>query len=506
MGLGRMAFWVEFLALGGASVKVEMPGTLADFEKQIMESIGKPRFDLWFAGHTKLSLQDGVLQIGVPNRFYREWLESHFSEEIRACLLRVFAEPMEVRFRIDPTLFQQSYQRLTDAADSDANVAGNGQANGSGHLTQGRALTANPLDARHGLLSPANLPPIVRKPSRFALAKFVVGTPNRVAHAAVSSLVDDVRAGYSPLLIHAGIGLGKTHLVRGLADELRQRQPGLKVMVVSCEEFTNQFVDAMRTGKLNSFRRKVRHLDVLIVDDVQFLANKRATQEEFLHTLNSLQNRNAKVVLTCDCHPRRLTKLSEELRSRFVSGMVAKIDPPNHDMRRQIVVDKAARRQMELARDVVDLLADNLRSNICELEGAVNYLEHYSETLDRPLDAVTARNALSEVFRHSSPMLQVGEIRKRFCDLFGIAPRILRQRTRTRSVSHPRMLLLYLTRKYTRATYSEIGQEIGGLNHSTVIAAEKRILAMIEKDSEILLGDRPMKVRDALDSFERDLG
>jgi chromosomal replication initiator protein len=211
-------------------------------------------------------------------------------------------------------------------------------------------------------------------------------------------------------------------------------------------------------------------------------------------------------VLGADSHPRRLAKVQEELKSRFVSGMVAKLDPPNHEMRRRILREKAVQRQMELAPEVIDFLAERLHANVCELEGAINFLQHYQETMQTELNLATAQTALAEVLRHSSPVLRVTDVQKKACELFNINTRTLKDRSRAKAVAHPRMFVLFLARKHTNATYSEIGQQVGGLNHSTVISAEKKIRIQIERDGEILLGDRSWKVRDAVEAFDRELG
>lgn len=453
-------------------MEVLSPGTVAAFEQEIKESIGKPRYELWFSGNTKLSLEEGGLLVGVPNRFFQDWLERHFADDLRAATERVLGERLPVRFRIDAELFRQS-----------------------------RTKTSPPKTEKP--TKPVKLP---KRSSRYGLDRFIVGSSNRVAHAAITAVLEDPRHAFSPLYIQGGVGTGKTHLLKGLEEGLKHAHPELKVQAISCEEFTNQFVDAMKTGRLTSFRKKFRQLDVFIVDDLQFLSNKRATQEEFFHTLNALELHGAKVVLAGDCHPRRLSRVGEELKSRFVSGMVAKLEPPNQEMRRRILRDKAARRGLELPRDVLDFLAEKLHANICELEGAVNFLQHYVETMQTELDLATAQTALAEVLRHSSTVLRVSDVKKKACDLFNINSKTLKERSRARAVAHPRMFVLYLARKHTQATYSEIGQQIGGLNHSTVIAAEKKIRAKLDKDGEILLGDRPWKVRDAVETFERELG
>ena len=458
-------------------MSVSTPGTLANFEEEITSAIGKARFDLWFAGATQVVVLDGILEIGVPNRFYREWLEKHFRDEIRTAAQKAFGARLEIRFRIDPNLFRQ--HRAEEPAPS-----------------RKRAKAEESAPARS----------IVARPCRFSLERFLVGTPNRVAHAAASALIEDPRQGYSPLFVHGAVGIGKTHLAKAIEEGVRQRHRGLKVMALTCEEFTNRFVESMQSGRLNSFRRTIRQVDLLVVEDLQFLSNKRATQEEFLHTLNSLEAKGAKVVLTCDAHPRRLPKVSEELKARFVAGMVTKLDPPNREMRRRIILEKSSTRGLHLDKPVVEFLADNLWSNVRELEGALNYLEHYAETLATPLDLATVRAALADVLRHCVPVLRLAEVEKKACDLYGISPQLVRQRNRTRAVAHPRMLILFLARKYTKSTYSEIGQHIGGLNHSSVIAAERKIREQVRKDGDILLGGHPWKVRDAIEAFDRELG
>lgn len=449
------------------------PGSIARFEQEVKNAIGRPRYELWFRGNTMLTMGAGSLEIGVPNRFYRDWLENHFQEDLRRACQKVFGDPLPIRFRIDPALFRRQEAE-----------------------TKPKPLASRPPAAG---ASPA-------RPSRFDLGHFIAGAPNRVAHAAATALIENPRRSYSPLFVFGGIGLGKSHLLKATELGLKARHRELKVLAMAGEEFTNEFLDAMRTGKLTAFRRKVRQTDVLVVDDVQFLSGKRATQEELLHTLNALDARGGKAVFAADSHPRRLAKFAEELRARFVSGIVAKLEPPNREMRRHILRNKAAARRLELRPEVAELLAENLSGSVGELEGALNYLEHYCETLGLQPDLATARTALAEILRHSVPIVRVAEVVKRACDLFGLSARSLKERSRARTISHPRMLVLYLARKYTPATYSEIGQQIGALNHSTVIAAEKKIREWIESDAEIVLGDRPWKVRDAIEAFERELG
>lgn len=451
------------------------PGTLANFEQEIRNSLGKPKFDLWFGSNTRFQLEEGWLEVGVPNLFYREWLESHFQDTLRRVSEQVFGCELPIRFRIDPTLFRRIHSANEEAP---------------AQRSKPKAKASQPT----------------RRPHRFDLRHFVVGATNRVAHAAVSALIENPRQGYSPLVLFGGIGLGKTHLVKAAEFALKERHPDLKVLALSCEEFTNDFVESMKLGRSSQFRKKVRHLDVLIVDDIQFLCGKRATQEEFFHTVNALEARGGKLLVTCGVHPRKLTKVQEEIKSRLVSGMVARLEPPNRDMRRQVLAEKGARKRLALDDEVLDYLASQLRGHMGELEGALNYLEHYAETMATPLTVDSARSALAEILRHNVPVLRVNEVLRRACDVFGVSPKSIKERRRARTISHPRMLVLYLARKYTPATYSEIGEHLGGFNHSSVIAAERKINQLLDDDGEMALGERPWKVRDAVEAFERELG
>jgi chromosomal replication initiator protein len=436
---------------------------------------------MWISGHTKFTLQDGEFIVGVPNRFYRDWLDTHYRAYMEGCVARTIGAGVTLRFRIDPELFRE--RQPTDSGESV-------------HAPEPGAM-ARPD-------KPEALARVVL--SRYAFNRFVVGPSNRVAVSVATTLIDDPRRGPSPLLIYGPNGMGKTHLLRAIEDECLRRHRHLKTVAITSEEFTNAYLEALRSHRLAGFRQRLRSADILLVDDIPFLAGKTRTLEEFLHTLNALDSRGGKVVITSSVHPRKFERMPEELRSRLIAGMAVRIESPDREMRRQIVIDKSVSRRMELSAEVMDFLADNLRSSISEIEGAINYLEHYAETFGRRLTLEGVRTALGDILRHSVPVLRVDELRERFCRLFQIQSKTLSVKKRVRSVSHPRMLVLYLARKYTSATYSEIGREIADLNHSSVIAAEKKILREISKDGEIVLGDRTWKVRDAIEAFERELG
>ena len=475
---------------------------LAGLAVAVRQRVGAAKYDLWFVGKTVLRADAGgddgmALTVGVANLFLKDWLQREFGAAVADAAAAHFGRPAAVRFRIDPALFQQARAQSApkpasaDVGAADTEVAADAPApaaeGGAG------AAPAAPVPRRTG-------PP---RQSRWSLERFVVDDCNRLPHVALCGLVERPASAASPLIVYGGSGLGKTHLLKGAAEALQQRHPGRRILLLSCEEFTNDFVDGYRFGKLTSLRNRLRKLDMLLVDDIQFLGKKRATQEEFFHTLNALELRGARVVLSCDRHPRQLPALSPELKSRFICGMVARIEAPSRRLRRQLLMDHAVRRKLPVGAEVIDWLADRLKFNVCELEGAVNLLDHYRGTTGKPLDLATVQRVTVDLLRPDAPTLSVTDVRLKACELYALDNRQLDSRSRAKAVTQPRMLVLYLARQHTPATYAEIGRQVGGLGHSSVIAAEKRILKRLNAGDAIRLGDRTWPLRDAVDAFER---
>jgi chromosomal replication initiator protein len=449
--------------------------------------VGDSRYELWFEGNARMSLDRDGVTISVPNRHFREWFEAQFGKEVAAAAEKALGRKTRVRFSIEngeakpvepakETTPAKSVPRQKPAARS----------------------KPEPIPTR--LVAPSS----PRRPSRYPLETFVVGSPNRVAHAAAAALVEHPNHSASPLYFYGGIGVGKTHLLRGIEDGLRRTT--LKVACYNCEEFANEFIEAYRAGKLSAFRRRVRSLDVLLIDDVQFLAGKRATQEELFHAMEAIQHRGGKVILTGDAHPRRLAKIGEDLRSRFLAGMAAKLEAPTREMRRQLVSIKAAERGLSLRDDVVHFIADQIRAGVREIEGATTYLALAVKRGDERLTVSEARTLLADLLRHADAELELPTALAKALEVFRVTKARLQDRSRTKAVSEPRALIIYLLRRFTGAAYSEIGRAIGGFNHSTVLAAEKRLREKLQKDESILIGDRRWKLQDAVDAFEREVG
>ena len=313
-------------------------------------------------------------------------------------------------------------------------------------------------------------------------------------------------ADFNPLVIQGGVGMGKTHLLEGIGASIRSRHPGLKVIQITAESFTNGFLDAMRTGTLNSFRARYRGAGALLVDDVGFLAAKKATQDEFLHTFNALIAEGAPIILTIDQHPRQAAKLTDELATRFMSGMVVKLDTPDPSTRREILKAKAATRGVILPDSVLNYVADHLRSGVRELEGALHSLVAHATLTGKKLDMNLAKTALRDTIRHTARSVALKDVERVVCHLFSIEPEALKAENRARAIAYPRMLAMYLARKHTGVAYSEVGRFFGNRNHSTVIAAEKKVAGWIKDEARSALLAGFETIGEILQALERTLG
>jgi chromosomal replication initiator protein len=334
----------------------------------------------------------------------------------------------------------------------------------------------------------------------------VTGSCNRLAHAAAMEMVQSAGEAFNPLVIHGPIGLGKTHLLEGIGHALRARRPGLRVIHVTAEAFTNGFLDAMRSGSLGAFRSKYRGAAALIVDDVHFLAAKRATQDEFLHTFNALIAEGAAIVLATDQHPKRIAKLTDELATRFLGGMVVKLEAPDLQTRRAILKAKAAARGVDVPEAVIHYVAEHLRASVRELEGALHSLVAHALLTGKRLDLALAKTALRDTIRHTAQAVALRDVEHAVCALFQIDAETLKSDGRARVITYPRMLAMYLARKHTGAAYSEIGRHFGGRNHSTVISAEKKVAGWLREQERNAFLAGFETVADVLAALERTLG
>ena len=502
----------------------------------VAEQLGEPKFALWFGDgvHLGISGEGDALEVQVPNAFFREWIKGHFAVNLVEAAQTVTGRRVRLSFAIrdeaDPPLtdvVEPEDERFRQQSGKTVIVPipGNPEtplsSPSSPPATPDRwfksPLTPPPSDREQRLnpserlASSLSSPVIVgntltsaRPPRR--LDDFVTGPSNQLAHAAAQEMVHTAGTAFNPLLIHGGVGLGKTHLLEGVARGLRLSRPGLKILWLTAEVFTNSFLESMRAGSLGSFRTRHRGLGAIAIDDIHFLAGTRATQSEFLHTFNALIERGAPIIMTADQHPRRISRLSDELVTRFLGGMVVKLESPDIATRRAILQSKSTARGVSVPGAVLDYIAEHLRSSVRELEGALHSVIAHALLTGRRLDLGLARAALRDTIRHTSSAVGLRDVERVVCQLFQIDPEGLRSESRARALAYPRMLAMYLARKHTRAAYSEIGRHFGGRNHSTVISAEKKVRGWLhdEEQSALLPGFETMA--DILADLEQTLG
>ncbi len=480
-------------------------------EQAISQRIGEPRYKLWFEGRTRFHWENDQLTIGVPNRHFGEWVEKNFGPAAAAAAQEVFGQAMQVRFVIDPQLFQEARREQDEARAAHPSSDREGADPQPSRDCQKAEF--RPSRDHKGAEKAQESPRRVRRWRR--LSDFVVGSCNRVAHAAAQSVVEAPGEGANPIVLHGPVGTGKTHLLEGIYAGLRRAHPDWRVLYLTSEDFTNRFVNALRMKNLASFRKHFRECDALLVDDLHFLASKKATRTEFLHTFDALLADGRQMVLTCDCHPHLADDFTPELTDRLLGGVIWGLTPPDAATRLEILRHKSFPRgarergdgegEKPLSEEVLRFLADQLHGNVRELEGAVQSIRHYSRATGRAIDVPLVREAVADLLRHAVRVVQLADIDAAVCGVLRLDQGALQSKGRIWAVSHPRMVAMFLARKHTAASYSDIGKHFGGRNHSTAVAAEKKVRRWLAENAELTLGQRRLRVRELIERVERDL-
>jgi chromosomal replication initiator protein len=321
---------------------------------------------------------------------------------------------------------------------------------------------------------------------KYTFSSFVVGSSNQLPHAASVAVANAVGLKYNPLFIYGGVGLGKTHLLHAIGNGVRGQYAGARICYISTEQFMNEFVSSLRNNKMETFRRRFRKdLDVLLMDDIQFIAGKDGTQDEFFHTFNSLYDGNKQIVLTSDKYPQEIPELEERLRSRFQWGLIADIQPPEFETRLAILRKKAEDEGIPLPNDVALYLADSIKSNVRELEGSLINLAAHASLENRRIDISFARETLKKVIALHQTSLTVESVQQTVCKHFNVSLSDLRGPRRHRSIAFPRQVAMYLCRKVLNSSYPELGEQFGGKDHTTALAACRKIERLVTEDVDV---------------------
>jgi chromosomal replication initiator protein len=471
-------------------------------ESAFVDRITQGRFLLWFAPNAKFVWLGHELIVVARNAHFQEWANEKFGSTLRDSVKAVMGDAVPVRFVADPALFDETSDE--PRPQSPPMASSPSAATPSKPATPQLNLFGEPAAP---LLKPKAKSAEPSKPTRRwkTFADFVVGTSNRVAHAAAATIAEEPGLGPNPLVLHGPVGTGKTHLLEAVYVSLRKLGPDSRPVFVTAEDFTNRFVQSNRFGKMNGFRRQFRDCSALLFDDLHFLAGKRATQEEFLYTLDSLVNDGRQVVVTMDCHPRLADELMPELVDRLLGGTAWGLLPPDDETRLDILRKKSTGLQPTLSEDVLKYLARNLKGNVRELEGAVNSVRHFAKVTGKPATPSLVREAVGDLLRHTVRVVTIADIEKAVCSMLGLNANALQSKSRSWQVTHPRMLAVYLARKHTSATYGDIAKHFGVKQHSTAVAAEKKVRGWLQENDQLTLGDRKWHVKDLLDRIEREL-
>lgn len=405
----------------------------------------------WFEQLHGASLEHGVLEVFCANVPQQRYLGAHCirpfceaAQEETGCLI-------SVRFAL---------------ADRSAESGGNGH--------------AAPQDTQDSL--PPS-PDVVALDPEYEFDQFVTGPCNRLAHAACIAVSEAPGETYNPLFIHGDVGLGKTHLLQAICQRAQQRVPAPRILYLSCEAFTNHFIESVERGDLHHFRFRYRHVDILVIDDIQFLAGRERTQEELFHTFNTLYQARKQIVLSADCTPREIPSLADRLVSRFSWGLVARIDCPCLETRMAIVRKKARRRNIPLGEAVIACIAATCATNARELEGAITTLDAVSQQLGREIDLSSARAALATETHNAHKPVAIGTIVDTVSEHFGVKKSELQGKRRSKSIAFPRQICMHLAREMTAHSLEEIGSHFGGRDHTTVMHATRRIAQLRQEDA-----------------------
>ena len=434
--------------------------------EQLQTEVTKATFDAWLKRTEGVAIEGDALVVAVPTEQAREWLSERLDATICSSLVQISGEALICRYIVQPAGGQSN----GPASPSNGTTGASG---GNSHFQQSSLPLSSPMPI---------LPPTPTLNSRYTFDTFVVGSGNRLAHAATQAVAEHPAHRYNPLFIYGGVGLGKTHLLHAIGHAALAR--GLKVLAVSSEKFTNDLINAIRTHSTDEFRAIYRDADLLLVDDIHFIAGKESTQEEFFHTFNAVHGDDGQIVLTSDRPPQSIGTLEDRLRSRFQWGLQVDIEPPDLETRIAILRAKTERQGVSVSDQVLAQIAQAVSQNVRELEGALNRVVAFAQVENLPLNVETAERALSDLMiRREPPALC--DILETVAEFYGVTEDALTGRGRAARISEPRQIAMYLMREETDSSFPAIGNHIGGRDHTTILHGFEKITRLAERDAQL---------------------
>jgi chromosomal replication initiator protein len=450
--------------------------------------VSQQHFDMWLAPIELMSFDGSTLRLRAPNSYVRSWFETNYLDTLRR-ELSALSDTGEIRVEFEP----EPVERPSLPVEAPAFAIGtqpNGAAVSEPVIEIVATTPATPRTTTPSQLS-ANADEILAPEAaslnpRYTFDTFVAGPSNQLAFAASQAAASSYPPKYNPVFICGGVGLGKTHLLHAIGHQQLNNRPGSRIVYLSSERFMNEYVQAIRTGKMHEFRRNYREgIDVLLVDDVQFLAGKESTQDEFFHTFNALHENHKQIVLTADRKPHEISDIADRLRTRFAWGLLADIEPPELEVRIAILRKKAAVEAVILPDDVALYIASSIKSNVRELEGALIRLAAYASLSKRRIDLEFAQETLGAAITRPREVITVDSVIKAVASYYGLKPSDIKSERRHKSVATPRAVAMYLARHHTKDSYPDLARAFGGKHHTTVISAVQKIIERLKDDASL---------------------
>ena len=472
------------------SVGVSLDQQWARIRGRLKDEVGEIAYRSWLQPLSVAGIRGGEVRIVVPTRFMRDWVLTHYADRIRVLWAGENPEVQSIDVvvastNVPPALAADNDDSGDDSGDEPP-PARRAPAPAPAHSYSGQpypapsyigssyaasdespTAVASVLEDRTDISAPLD--------PRFTFENFVVGKPNELAHAAARRVADATSVTFNPLFLYGGVGLGKTHLMHAIAWQIRKNDPNRKVIYLSAEKFMYQFIRALRFKDTMAFKQQFRSVDVLMIDDVQFISGKDSTQEEFFHTFNALVDQNRQVIISADKSPSDLEGMEERLRSRLGWGLVADIHPTTYELRLGILQAKADALNANIPLKVLEFLAHKITSNVRELEGALNRIVAHAELVGRAISLESTQEVLHDLLRANDRRVTIDEIQKRVAEHFNIRVADMHSARRARAVARPRQVAMYLAKQLTARSLPEIGRKFGGRDHTTVMHAVKKV-------------------------------